>query len=44
MHRMSGLSRASQWHLWVPHVQGSNHVGIVLSWGSSLYVPAFMSM
>jgi hypothetical protein len=44
MHFMSGLNLALQWHLWVPHVHGSNHVGVVFSWGSSLYVPAFISM
>ena len=44
MHIMSGLSLALQWHLWVSHVHGSNHVGTVFSWGSLLYVPAFISM
>jgi hypothetical protein len=44
MHSMSGLSLALQWHRWVAHVHGSSHVGIVFSWGSSLYVPAFISM
>ena len=43
MHIMSGLSLALQWHLWVSHVHGSNHVGTVFSWGSSLYVHAFIS-
>ena len=31
MHSMSGLSLALQWHLWVPHVHGSSHVGTVFS-------------
>ena len=28
-HNMSGLNMALQWHLWVPHVHGSSHVGTV---------------
>jgi hypothetical protein len=42
--RMCGLSLALWWHLWVPHVHGICHVGNVFSWGSSLYVPVFISM
>ena len=33
MHNMSGLSLALQWHLWVPHVHGSNHGGTVFLGG-----------
>ena len=41
-HRMSGLNLELQWHLCVPHVQGSSQLGAVFSWGLSLKVPAFM--
>ena len=41
-HRMSGLNLELQWHLCVPHVQGSSQLGTVLSWGALLKVPAFM--
>ena len=44
MHSMYGLSLALQWHHWVPHVHDNSHVGTMFSWGSSLYVPAFISM
>ena len=44
MHVMSSFSLALQWHLGVLHVHGSNHGGIVFSWRSSLYVPAFISV
>lgn len=40
--RMSGLNRALQWHLWVPHVHGNSQLGTVFSWGLLLNVPAFM--
>ncbi len=40
--RMSGLNLELQWHLCVPHVQGSSQLGAVFSWGLSLKVPAFM--
>jgi hypothetical protein len=35
MHRMSGLSLALHWHLfvWLWQVHGSNHDGTVFSWG-----------
>ena len=39
---MSGLNLELQWHLCVPHVQGSNQFGRVFSGGLSLKVPAFM--
>ena len=42
--RMSGLNLALQWHLCVPHVQGSSQLGTVFSWGVLLKVPAFMRM
>ena len=32
-HSMSDLNLALQWHLWVPHVHGSSHVGTTLSRG-----------
>jgi hypothetical protein len=40
--RMSGLNLELQWHLCVPHVQGSSQLGTVFSWGVLLKVPAFM--
>ena len=30
-HNMYGLNFALQWHLWVPHVHGNSHVGMVFS-------------
>ena len=30
-HSMSDLNLALQWHLWVPHVHGSSHAGMVFS-------------
>jgi hypothetical protein len=44
MHSMSGFNLALQWSLWALHVHGNSHVGTVFSWGSPLYVPAFMSV
>jgi hypothetical protein len=43
-HSMLGLSLALQCHLWVSHVHGSSHVGIVFSCGDLLYEPAFISI
>jgi hypothetical protein len=40
--RMSSLNLELQWHLCVPHVQGSSQLGTVFSWGVLLKVPAFM--
>ena len=40
--RISGLNLELQWHLCVPHVQGSSQLGTVFSGGLSLKVPAFM--
>jgi hypothetical protein len=40
--RISGLNLALQWHLCVPHVQGSSQLGTVFSWGLLLKVPTFM--
>ena len=40
--RMSCLNMELQWHLCVPHVQGSNQLGTVFSWGVLLKVSAFM--
>ena len=40
--RMSGLSLELQWHLCVPHVQGSSQLGTVFSWSALLKMPAFM--
>ena len=42
-HNMSSLSLALQWHLWVLHVHDNSHVNIVFSWGSPMYVPAFIT-
>ena len=42
--RMSGLNLELQWHLCVPHVQGSSQLGTVFSWGALLKVPAFIRM
>ena len=42
--RMSGLNLALQWHLCVPHVQGSSQWGTVFSWDVLLKVPAFIRM
>jgi hypothetical protein len=41
-HKMSGLNLELQWHLCVPHVQGSSQLGTMFSWGVLLKVPAFM--
>ena len=40
--RMSSLNLELQWHLCIPHVQGSSQLGTVFSWGLLLKVPAFM--
>ena len=40
--RMSSLNLELQWHLCVPHVQGSSQLGMVFSWGLLLKMPAFM--
>ena len=40
--RMSGRSLELQWHLYVPHVQGSSQLGTMFSWGVLLKVPTFM--
>ena len=44
MHNMSGLNMALQWHLWVPHVHNSSHVGIVFSCIITLCLYAFISV
>ena len=30
-HSVAGLHQALEWHLWVPHVHGSSHVGNVFA-------------